>query len=586
MSSTRDVADVDVFRILVVEDIDSTLTDIESHLERFPHIEVLPATRARDAESLLDASYIDAAILDVQLHGKDAGIDVLRVMTERAPRATVVIATRYPDRVAAFVGVSAPRIAGIVHKGEEGTSDTWAADAIETAYTAWADSRVTIGNLELAVAMLRARADRIEGLREDDHEVAFEIERLMRALFGWVSITGLGTATSIGVDLSRIEREGLSPAITLRAAVSLGEDAAGQRLSGSPVILKIGPVEAIRTETDRYHRFVKYGVPLIHRVELLGSAEDQSLGALCYSFAADNPVSNAETLDQALSRDDWEQHAAVALYKLFDAPSKSWYAVTGERVSPVNYARKYWKIDFAKCAKALDDTLRAVRARLRDDTTLIIEAPGEHDDGKLAFGAARLRLPAKKFYTAERFTTSLPTRLVHGDMHGGNVMVETLANNEVRPRLIDYGSVGPGPRLADFAALEASVRLADAQMIASTVELDEAGQARDPVAFQKALMTCANREREERRILRAWAGEELNRAPTVQWASVSQRLAALAAINFPRFDPGEYYAIATLVAYRHLGLEVDTLVRVRIAAWLSALYEQAGPPDKPRDRPS
>jgi CheY-like chemotaxis protein len=575
-------AATDVFRVLVVEDTDRMLAEIQGHLRRFAHVEVLPVSRARDAEVLLDGTYVDAAILDIQLHGKDAGLEVLRVMTERAPKATAVIATRYRDRVAPFVGVTTPRIVKIVHKGARENTDEWAADALKNAYQKWSDSRVAIGNLDLAVDLLRGRADRIPGLRADDREVAFEIDRLLRRLFGWVSIDGLGAAAVVSVELSRVEREGLSAAITLRVAVSLGNDDAGRPLPSGPVILKIGPVADIGVETDRYHRFVKYGVPLSARVELLGSAKDQSLGAVCYSLAADRPGATPETLDEALGRENWQQNATVALYQLFDAPAKSWYAVTGAPVTAVNYAYKSLKVDFDGCATALDDTVRSIRRRLRDDDKLVAEPPGELTDGKLSLGAAKLRLPARQFYTTDPFTTSLPTRLVHGDMHGGNVMIETIDRDKVRPRLIDYGSVGPGPRLTDFATLEASTRLVDARRIAAGIAVGENGEARDPAAFRAALLTCANREREERRVLRCWAGEQLRTPPKEQWSIISQGLAARAAINFQgpdAFAPTEYYVMAILVAYRHLGLAVDTLVRVRMAAWISALYEQIMPPE-------
>jgi CheY-like chemotaxis protein len=567
-----------VFRVLVVEDADKTLSAIQSQLEgSFERIDVLPASRARDAEALMNDFHIDAAILDIRLHGKDAGTDVVRVMTERAPRATTIIATRYRDRLAPFVGVTSPPIVKIVHKGDKGTGDDWAAEALKDAYREWEESRVAITNLPLAVGLLRDRAARIKGLREDDDELAFEIDRLLRRLFGWVHIDGLGSTTAVSVDLSRVKREGLSPAVTLRADVSLGVDNAGQRLSGSRVIVKIGPVADIRTETDRYHRFVKHGVPLIHRVELLGSAEDQSLGALCYSLAEDT------TLDQALADDDWEQRAAVALYKLFDTPARSWYAVTGERMSAISYAHNQWQTDFSKCAKALEEMLRAIRTRFVNDHALIAEAPKEHVDGRLSLGPAKLRLPAQEFYTSEPFTNALPTCLIHGDMHGGNVMIETTSSGDVRPRLIDYGNVGPGPRLADFAALEASVRIADAQRISGELlgDVDGNGDALDHGSWSRALVRCATAEREERRLLRSWSGEQLKSEPKEQWSSISLRLANLASINFEGFDPEEYYAIAALVAYRHIGLEVNTLLRVRMAAWLSALYSQVAPPEEP-----
>jgi CheY-like chemotaxis protein len=564
---------VDVFRVLAVDDEESVLTEIDRQLRPF-EIEVLPASRAREAQRILDDTYIDAAIVDIRLHGQDAGIEVLNVMTERAPAAVAVIATRYTDRFGPFVGMSEPRLAKIVHKGARDTPRDWAAAALKGAYDAWRSSRIDIDNLELAVDLLRDRAKRIPGLREVDREVGVEVDRLLRRLFGSVSTGDFGDGTQIAVELLPIEREGLSAAITVRADVKLGRDSADRPIPASPVILKIGPANDIRIETERYHRFVKYGVPLLHRVELLGTAIDQSLGAICYGVAALDAASTPETLDEALASPDWAQRASVAIYQLFETPSKSWYSVTGEPIATINYVYDTWDTDLDSSRSALEETLQGIRKRLRKDDALVADAPTEDDDGALAVGQAKLRLPPISIWGTGLFVTALPTRLVHGDMHGGNVMIEATRDGHVRPRLIDYRSVGPGPRVTDFAVLDASLRLADVQGVIRSFDVDDE-QHLDEDAFRRALLICAAREREERRLLYAWAGQTLKRPPSAQWSTIGLQLAGLARINFHDIELNEYLAIAMPVAYRHIGLSIGLLGRVRFAAWLSALYDAA-----------
>ena len=96
---------IDAFRVLVVDDEERVLTEIDRQLRDY-NVELLPASRAKEAERILTDTYIDAAIVDIRLHGKDAGIEVLNVMTERAPQATAIIATAYTDRCGPFVGPS------------------------------------------------------------------------------------------------------------------------------------------------------------------------------------------------------------------------------------------------------------------------------------------------------------------------------------------------------------------------------------------------------------------------------------------------------------------------------------------------
>jgi|GEM_PF-6382602 CheY-like chemotaxis protein len=570
---------IDAFRVLVVDDEERVLTEIDRQLRDY-NVELLPASRAKEAERILTDTYIDAAIVDIRLHGKDAGIEVLNVMTERAPQATAIIATAYTDRCGPFVGVSQPRLTAIVHKGARETPRNWAAAALRSAYESWEATRIQIENMQLAVDMLRARAERIPNLRAINHEVAAEVDRLLRRLFGSVSTDDVSNASQIALELVPIRREGLSPAITVRAKVKLGRDNADRPLPATPVILKIGPAADVDAEVERYHRFVKYGVPLFHRVELLGSAVDQSLGAICYSVAAQSPESDPQTLDEALSSPDSEERAKLALYQLFDKSAKSWYSVTGEPVAAINYVYETWDTDLEKSHVAFNETLKGIRKRLRKEDSLVADAPSEKAEGVLALGQAHLRLPPTTIFGSGLFVTAVPTCLVHGDMHGGNVMIETTRDGDVRPRLIDYRSVGPGPRATDFAVLEASLRLADVQAIIRAFGAEEEGQLNKD-DFRQALLQCAAREREERRLVHAWNGEALEVEPSGQWSQVSQQLAGLARINFEDLDLNEYLAISIPVAQRHIGLKIGILGRVRFAAWLSALYSAASPAAAP-----
>ena len=71
--------EIPAVNVLVVDDEERVLTEIDRQLRDY-NVELLPASRAKEAERILTDTYIDAAIVDIRLHGKDAGIEVAPFM--------------------------------------------------------------------------------------------------------------------------------------------------------------------------------------------------------------------------------------------------------------------------------------------------------------------------------------------------------------------------------------------------------------------------------------------------------------------------------------------------------------------------
>ena len=350
-----------------------------------------------------------------------------------------------------------------------------------------------------------------------------------------------------------------------------GRDRARRTVEGIPVVLKVASRESTTSEVERYNRFVKYGVPLLHRVEMLGHAVDQALGAVCYSFAGRVLGESLESLDQQLCVPEKAEHVRAVMDSLFGAPARSWYAVTGPPVPVNQYIQRTYAVKFASCHDQLDDAGKAIAKRLGSEVSY--SPPGEREDGELTAGKAKLRLPRRTIWGEGIFLKALPTCLVHGDMHGGNVMVEMDKQKLSRVCLIDYGNAGPGPRMTDFVALEASTRLRDVQSIVAGLgaererDLDDAG-------YRRAVMQAAGRVEDERRILAAaWDGAS-EQPPGTPWSLTLMQLSLLAHANFRDLDESEYIAMALPCAFRHIGFHVSQLARIRFAAWISAVYER------------
>jgi hypothetical protein len=319
-------------------------------------------------------------------------------------------------------------------------------------------------------------------------------------------------------------------------------------------------------------------VPLLHRVELLGHSEDTVLGAVCYSFAGGILGKSLQSLDEQLCVPERAQLVRKVMDSLFGKPARSWYAVTAERVAAMPYVTRTHEVDLESCHDQLDD---AGRALARHGEGISFTAADARHDGELTAGKAKLRLPRRTIWGDGVFQNALPTCLVHGDMHGGNVMVELDGESLSRVCLIDYANAGPGPRLTDFVALEASVRLRDMQAILTELgvgskrELDDAG-------YRRAAMRAAARVGDERKVLRAVWDEGAGEAPEAPWALTAMQLSLLAHANFDWLDEGrleesEYLAMALPCAFRHMGFHISQLARIRFAAWISALYERLTP---------
>lgn len=565
--SVIDLDVVDVFRVLALDDEEHVLNAIEEQLDPMG-IDVIRARTAAEAIEILEARYIDAAFVDLSLEEVKSGREVLRAMRHHAPHAATVIATNYTDDLGEFIGLKAPRFEKILAKKSTISGD-WAEKAIRRAFAEFKSGAVRIENIQLAIDLLEGRRKRLPRLRSGT-ELACEIDRLCRRLFGAATDPTI-RSSPLTVSLRPIRSEGLSPAVTVEANVSFDRDLAKRPVVGAPVVLKIAGRRSTATEVDRYHRFVKYGVPLTHRVELLGHAEDRDLGAVCYSFAGNTQRSRLESLDEQLSVPERAPLVREVIESLFGVSAKSWYAVTAESIAARPYFSEGPRDGLAEAHEELERSARSVAKRAGSEVEFT--APSDRDDGEFRAGRERLCIPRRTVLGDGVFLGKLRSCLVHGDMHGGNVMIELDDDDERLKRicLIDYANAGPGPRLIDFVALEASIRLRQAQAL-----LGEFGVTHErelsSADYTAAVMRITGQVVDERRLLASmW---EKGQPPGPEWTRQALELSLLAHTNFDDLDENEYIAVAIPSALRHFGFHIGNLAKLRLAAWISAVYER------------
>ena len=593
--SRRKPPTVDDFVVLLVEDTEHHRSDMRQSLEEVENVYVVEAEDPDEASALIDKHHIDAAVVDLRLNKiPTAGFEVIDELNRRARNAPVVVATNHlGDDLSISKFVGSRQIIRVVNKNEEASSQV--APPIAEAADRWRARRVSVEQGTLVRDLVwKRRSRKAYEMRTARRELDRELERIYRALFG--GVRGLEKDAEVQVTLRPIEREGLSAAVTVEGEVTIGRDAESNPVGGNRCVIKIGPREEIQEEVERYEGFVKFGVRMAQRVELLNYAYESMLGAVAYSFAGGVFGKSLMSFDQLLRRPDGRQLAATAIEELFDPDSKDWYGVHCTETSPAEYMGSTYRADFTTCFARLEESLGGLQRKF-NRSGIVLSASRRDEPGSFLFPGGQLTIPPLNVNGSNPVFPRRPACLVHGDMHGGNVMIELgSAENDApaeevelgdlrkaalkRICLIDYRSAGPGPRAVDAVALQASIRLADAAAIAAEVAPGVPERELKGKALEKAVIRAANRVQSEERLLdRTWQRDP-DGVPAVgnrslPWASSSALLAARMRLTFEDMSLDEYLSIAIPCVIRQFGYDIGALVRVRLLAWLSALYGAA-----------
>ena len=455
-----------LFVILVVDDELEARTEISRQFADSPDVKMLEADTVSAATGTLEKLYVDAVILDMMIEKPNDGSEVIRELGRLAPDCTVLIATQLDDVASTIVGTTHPRVTGIVTKGE--LDEDWAPKGLGTAIDAWRHREMTVRGADLIIDYFddRETRERIPGLRERD-QLSVEADRLTRAIFG--AVRGIGEP--VQVTLRPLETEGLSPAVTVIADVHMGKDYKAEDLPDAVTVLKVGPAADVSAEVERYETVVKYGVRLTHRVELLGHATAQTLGAISYSFAGGIFGVALTNMNELLRSPLRDAIVDAALESMFEASSRNWYRVALRPMPPATYFRVEGKLKIKDAYERLEGSLRKLRNRFPGS---VAYDPPAARPGHVTIDNVKLSIPTQSVWRRGPFLPALPTCLVHGDMHAGNVMVELdetgdgenhISLEMRRVCLIDYQQAGRGPRMMDFVALEGSVRQADVHQL-------------------------------------------------------------------------------------------------------------------------
>ena len=587
---------VDKYRILVVDDDDGWRMHVRDLIEGLdePSVVVRTCKNLADAKKIVESTYLDLVVVDLVLNesGSELAFELTSAMATRGNRARIVMVTQFgvEDYFEDVVREITPpgRVIGFFTKA--GDLDDGLPRLVRAELQAFDASSVDLVGREFVAGLIAKRSKRYpteksaNGLRSDPRAIETEVDRLCRRMFGTPdprrrgmplvppSVTDRKATTR--VELTAFERHGLSASVVVGVIITTDFGTVTGRLNEFRCILKIGPAVNSEREVSRYNEYVRFGIELEQRVELLASAVDQGMGAIAYSFAGGVYHTDMQSLDDLLSANDGL--AEKALDSLF--VKTLWYGV-GAPDAPVRFGEEKNFPGSIKVATNLNKQFLSSLIKKPDLPIRVHHKDGE--DVQLWVGRVKLTLPGTDFLGRGWTVLRYPRCLVHGDMHGGNVMAkQNDGPSGVDVCLIDYRSAGPGPRCLDAVALEGSIRIADAEEIGG--EEPNMAEELSGGRLAEALNTAVRRYESERQLY--WtlfdpqSGEDA--AP---WRRRAKTVALGIKRSFEHSSAGpvtreEYLTTAVLYASRQLYYSAHTpLVRIRLCTWLAALYSQLKP---------
>lgn len=83
--------------ILLVEDDPAYLLEVEVFLQKLPEFTYTTASSAAEARQLLQRQIFDLALLDINIKGKETGVDIGRFLRLHYPRVAVVFMTAFAE---------------------------------------------------------------------------------------------------------------------------------------------------------------------------------------------------------------------------------------------------------------------------------------------------------------------------------------------------------------------------------------------------------------------------------------------------------------------------------------------------------
>lgn len=203
--------------------------------------------------------------------------------------------------------------------------------------------------------------------------------------------------------------------------------------------------DAIR-EFQNYNKFVKWVLPYMWRVEVLGTAITDSLGAICYSFAFDGDGTPISTVDLLRSSDG--EITKYICETIFNPKGKAWYS---EVRSTKQDASQYFQSErfFSKPSQ-----IEEREKKLLSKAKSVFKDNIEFDSEKISFFGYEITRPSRLIFTED--WGDVEECVCHGDLNANNILVN---NKKGGIAFIDFQHTGYHNIYRDFVCYESSIRI-------------------------------------------------------------------------------------------------------------------------------
>ncbi|MEY2420009.1 MAG: hypothetical protein QOI95_76 [Acidimicrobiaceae bacterium] len=572
-------------RTLIVDDHPDTLVECKAAFSLDPRL-VLDCTSSKDdALAALVEHVYDLIIVDLQLDDARPmvleGEQVLAYAARRHPIAELYAWTSYPSlgtttalvvqRLLSPDEPIASRLCGLIDKTKFVASDKALTIAQKVAESRLSNP-VVLEPAKLAVVVDKlSQSHSVFGWTEPE-EIGLtarteEIEFLVARLFGQGTRAGTQSLErTVEIDLfDELAAQGDEASTgSSGAAVFLARPRGPEGVLGEWVVVKVGGLDHVSNEVARYERYVRYDRAAKHRVELLGSAPGNNVGAIAYSLAGPDPQ-HSQTIAAPIRKAD--TRALRVIGTLFSDEWKHWHGIKLDAGNPMNFFQREFEFGFNdRLDQFLDGVRSAVTWRAKQQAAAGAAWWVTDEDRSLRTAdGTELALAGQGLNNS--LITHVPFAICHGDSHAANI----ICTEDDSPRLIDYAATGPGPRALDFAVFEASHRVieADSLDIDSCLRRHSAEQDLWSTVWAQKTLTDSD-------------AKKIVDSRSTFWEQLSATVLTRLRLSFPDCTPEEYARVAILQGVRLAPIWwVDdsksgakrrkNCVRIRLSSWMSPM---------------
>ncbi|WP_445372105.1 aminoglycoside phosphotransferase family protein [Methylomonas sp. HW2-6] len=213
-------------------------------------------------------------------------------------------------------------------------------------------------------------------------------------------------------------------------------------------ILKISTASKAKQELDNYHSYVKWTLPYTWRVDVIGEGFSESIGGVCYSFAFEGQDKVAPISASNLLQTGDSKIINDICCSILSPDKKTWYSEL--RASKKDISAYFSSSPYFSTSQQLDDReskfISLFEKYFPDDFVA--------RDSTLTFCGYEIRRPHQLILTED--WGCVEECICHGDMHGGNILVQPRNRAIV---FIDFQNTGYHHIFKDFISLESSIRI-------------------------------------------------------------------------------------------------------------------------------